>query len=165
MLRRVVAVFGALTVSVVLSGCSPEVLPLAAVTVGAGGTPRVLVRPCGDATYEAPSVAGWAGSYEDQPGSDEADTTVWETDGQWSGDVEFPLFSPPAAWEAETRGEQRLLPGHTYEFVFFGHTDDYADGAVSFTAADLGRLERGEVWADGRVMGADEFEELAEGAC
>ncbi|WP_086800342.1 hypothetical protein [Streptomyces caniscabiei] len=131
MLRRVVGAAGVLAASVVLSGCSPEVLPLAAVAVDGEGTPRVLVRPC----------------------------------GAWSGDVEFPLFSPPVAWKAEARGEQRLLPGHTYAFVFYGHTDDQANGEVSFTAADLGRLERGEVWADDRVMGADEFEELAEGAC
>jgi hypothetical protein len=165
MLRRVVAVIGAVVVSVVLSGCGPEVLPLAAVTVDADGTPRVLVRPCGDATYEAPTVEGRAGSYEEEPGSDEADTTVWEADGEWSGDVEFPLFSPPAAWEAETRGEQRLLPGRTYEFTFYGHTDDHATGAVSFTVGDLERVGRGQVWADDRVMSAGEFEELAEGAC
>ncbi|MDX2606652.1 hypothetical protein PV379_35500, partial [Streptomyces caniscabiei] len=165
MLRRVLGAAGVLAASVVLSGCSPEVLPLAAVAVDDDGTPRVLVRPCGDDTYAQPMVEGWAGSYEEKPAADEADTTVWETDGAWSGDVEFPLFSPPAAWKAEARGEQRLLPGHTYAFVFYGHTDDQANGEVSFTAADLGRLERGEVWADDRVMGADEFEELAEGAC
>ncbi|MFF9034816.1 hypothetical protein ACF090_05020 [Streptomyces sp. NPDC014892] len=165
MLRRVLGVVGALAAVVVLSGCGPEVLPLAAVAVDGDGTPRVLVRPCGDDTYEAPTVEGWAGSYKEKPGADEADTTVWATTGAWSGDVEFPLFSPPAAWRAEARGEQRVLPGHTYEFAFFGHTDDYANGAVSFTAADLGRLERGDVWADGRVMDAEEFEELAEGAC
>ena len=151
--------------AVLLSGCGPEILPLAGVTVEGDGTPRVLVRPCGDASYTGPALTGWAGSWEDEPGEDETNTTVWGTDGEWSGDAEFPLFSPPSAWGAEARGEQRLLADHTYAFVFHGHTDDRAGGSVTFTAADLARLRPGRVWADDRVMSAEEFEEQAEGAC
>ena len=105
------------------------------------------------------------GSWEDEPSEDETDKTVWETDGAWSGDAEFPLFSPPAAWDAETRGEQRLLPGHTYAFAFYGHTDDQVNGAVTFTGSDLAKLKPGRVWADDRVMSAKEFEERTERAC
>ncbi|MFE7763710.1 hypothetical protein [Streptomyces sp. NPDC057438] len=165
MLRRVLAVVGAVGGAVLLSGCGPEVLPLAGVTVGGDGSPRVLVRPCGDATYTAPALAAWSGSREDEPGEDETDTTVWERDGEWSGDAEFPLFSPPAAWDAEPRGEQRLLAGHTYEFAFHAHTDDQVNGAVTFTGADLAKLKPGRVWADERVMSAKEFEERTERAC
>ncbi|QFR03013.1 hypothetical protein F9278_35025 [Streptomyces phaeolivaceus] len=148
-----------------LSGCSAEDLPLAAVTVDAEGATRVLVRPCDDDPYEDPTLSGRPGSHEDEPSDDETDTTVWTADGEWSGDEEFPLFSPPDFWEAEARGEQRLVSGHTYRFVLYGQTDDYANGAVSFTTGDLGRLESGQVWADDRAMSAAEFEELAEGAC
>ncbi|MDX2554472.1 hypothetical protein [Streptomyces stelliscabiei] len=165
MLRRVLAVVCAVSGAVLLSGCTPEIRPLAGVTVDGDGSPRVLVRPCGDAPYTAPTLMGWAGSYEDEPGEDETDTTVWETDGEWSGDADFPLFSPPAAWDAEARGEQRLRSGHTYAFVFYGHTDDQANGSVSFTPADLARLKPGRVWADDRVMDTQAFEDLAERAC
>ncbi|MDW8808206.1 hypothetical protein P1P68_26320 [Streptomyces scabiei] len=165
MSRRALALVGAVAGAVLLSGCGPEVLPLAGVTVDGAGSPRILVRPCGDAAYTAPALTGWAGSWEDEPGEDETDTTVWETDGEWSGDAEFPLFSPPAAWDAETRGEQRVLPGHTYAFAFYAHTGDQVNGAVTFTGSDLAKLKPGRVWADGRVMSAKEFEERTERAC
>jgi hypothetical protein len=165
MLRRVLSVVGALGGAVLLSGCTALELPLAAVTVDADGAPRVLIRPCDDNPYVAPTFSGWTGSHEDEPSQDETNTTVWETDGEWSGDTEFPLFSPPTAWGAEARGDQRLLPGHTYKFVFYDQTDDYANGVVAFTTADLGRLKRGQVWADDRAMSVEEFEEVAEESC
>ncbi|WP_327727673.1 hypothetical protein OG250_11895 [Streptomyces sp. NBC_00487] len=165
MLRRVLAVLGAVGGAVLLSGCTALELPLAAVTVDADGAPRVLIRPCEDDPYVGPTFSGWAGSSEDEPSEDETDTTVWETDGEWSGDAEFPLFSPPAAWGAKEAGEQRLLSGHTYTFVFHDQTDDYANGAVTFTTADLGRLKRGQVWADDRAMSVEEFEKVAEESC
>ncbi|WP_216591872.1 hypothetical protein [Streptomyces brasiliscabiei] len=165
MRRRVLAVVGAVAGAVLLSGCSAEDLPLAAVTVDADGTPRVLMRPCDDDSYEAPALSGWAGAYEDEPSDDETDTTLWAADGEWSGDREFPLFSPPGAWKAEVRGERRLRSGHAYRFVFYGQTDDYANGAVAFTTEDLGRLASGQVWADYRAMSVAEFEELASDSC
>lgn len=66
---------------------------------------------------------------------------------------------------AKEAGEQRLLSGHTYTFVFHDQTDDYANGAVTFTTADLGRLKRGQVWADDRAMSVEEFEKVAEESC
>ncbi|WP_371576715.1 hypothetical protein [Streptomyces sp. NBC_01314] len=165
MLKRVLAAVGATAGAVLLSGCVALELPLAAVTVDADGAPRALIRPCGDDPYEDPTLSGWAGSHEDEPSEDEADTTVWETTGEWSGAEEFALFSPPASWKAETRGEQRLLPGHAYTFIFYGQTDDSANGTVMFTTADLGRLRPGQVWADDRAMSVEEFEKLAEKSC
>lgn len=92
--KRVLAVVGAAAGAVLLSGCVALELPLAAVTADTDGVPRVLIRPCADDPYEDPTLSGWAGAYEDEPSEDDADTTVWETAGEWSGAEEFPLFSP-----------------------------------------------------------------------
>ena len=102
MLKRVLAVTGATAGAVLLSGCVALELPLAAVTVDATGYP-VLIRPC-ETTPTRTRRSGWAGANEDEPSEDEADTTDWETAGEWSGAEEFALFSPPASWKAETRG-------------------------------------------------------------
>ncbi|MFE7840037.1 hypothetical protein ACFU53_29470 [Streptomyces sp. NPDC057474] len=161
MLRKVLGTVGAVAGAVLLSGCSAVDLPLAAVTVNADGAPRALIRPCGDAGYQGLDLDGWTSSDED-----ETVTTGWDTEGERSGDAEFPLFSPPAAWKAEPRGEQRLLPGRSYLLSFgqYGSGDDL-NGKVAFTAADIAGLEPGQVWADDRAMSLEEFEELAEESC
>ncbi|MDX3548048.1 hypothetical protein ACSCB1_13970 [Streptomyces europaeiscabiei] len=165
MLKRVLAVTGAAAGAVLLSGCVALELPLAAVTADADGVPLVLIRPCDDDPYEDPTLSGWAGAHEDEPSEDEADTTVWEAAGEWSGAEEFPLFSPPASWGVEAGDERRPRSGHTYRFVFYSQTDDDANGTVMFTTADLRRLKPGQVWADDRAMSLEEFEELAEKSC
>ncbi|MDX3780113.1 hypothetical protein [Streptomyces europaeiscabiei] len=65
----------------------------------------------------------------------------------------------------EAGDERRPRSGHTYRFVFYGQTDDDANGTVMFTTADLRRLKPGQVWADDRAMSLEEFEELAEKSC
>jgi hypothetical protein len=100
MLRRVLAIVGAAAGAVLLSGCGPEVLPLAGVTVDDAGSPRLLVRPCGDAAYTAPALTGWAGSWEDEPSEDETEQRLLpdhtyafafyaHTDDQVNGAVTF----------------------------------------------------------------------------
>ncbi|MEU0408826.1 hypothetical protein ABZ307_13595 [Streptomyces griseorubiginosus] len=78
-------------------------------------------------------------------------------------DAEFPLFSPPADWHVRPVGEQRVLPGHTYQLAFGKdeYTYEYI-GVVTFTAARWSRPKPGQVWADDRVMSLGELEELAE---
>ncbi|BBC32717.1 hypothetical protein SGFS_040110 [Streptomyces graminofaciens] len=161
MWRRMVTVVGVAAGSVMLSGCSAVDLPLAAVTVDADGVPRALIRPCGDGDYEGPQLEGWAGSDE------EGDVTQgWKVKGERSGDAEIPLFSPPDAGRVRYRGERRLLPDHTYQLVFWRYvTTDSYNGVVTFTAEDVAGLEHGQVWADGRAMSPEEFEELAEDSC
>ncbi|WP_200302654.1 hypothetical protein [Streptomyces adelaidensis] len=164
MRRRVLTTVGVLTGAAVLSGCTALDLPLAAVAVDADGTPRALIRPCGDDGYRGLGLEGWPSSDED-----ETVTTGWAVAGERSGDSQFPLFSPPGAWEAERKGDkggQRLLPGHSYRLGFgqYAGGDDH-NGTVAFTAADISGLEPGQVWADDRAMSPGEFEELAEGAC
>lgn len=142
-----------------LSGCTAVDLPLAGVRVGANGAPYALLRPCGDDGYRTPGLDGSVG--------EGPVTTGWLVKKtKLSGDADFPLFSPPAAWGARHRGTQRLLPKHHYT-LSFGHyvTGDSYNGFVTFTAADLDALKSGQVWADGRAMSLGEFEELAEDSC
>jgi hypothetical protein len=118
-----------------------------------------LLRPCGDDSYRTPRLDGTVG---DGPVS-----TGWLVkETKLSGDVDFPLFSPPAAWNARHRGTQRLLPQHRYT-LSFGHyvTGDSYNGVVTFTAADLDALTSDQVWADGRAMSLRDFEKLAEDSC
>ncbi|WP_329258171.1 hypothetical protein OG223_36775 [Streptomyces sp. NBC_01478] len=153
---------GVVAGGLLLSGCAAVDLPLAGVRVGADGVAWALVRPCGDDSYQSPSLDGWAVAAEDGPV-----TTGWDVRKEkLSGDAEFPLFSPPAAWRARHRGEQRLLPKHTYTFVF-GHyiTGDSYNGIVEFTTEQITALKPGQTWADGKAMSLGEFEKLAESSC
>ncbi|MGW7205309.1 hypothetical protein [Streptomyces sp. NPDC054837] len=142
-----------------LSGCAAVDLPLAGVRAGADGVPHALLRPCGDDSYRKPTLQGAA--------RDGLVGTVWAVRStKLDGDADFPLFSPPSAWNARHRGAQRLLPNRHYT-LRFGHyvTGDSYNGIVEFTAEDIERLEPGQVWADDRVMSLGEFEELAEDSC
>ncbi|MDV9169858.1 hypothetical protein R6V09_06865 [Streptomyces sp. W16] len=145
-----------------LSGCTAEDLPLAGVRLGADGAPHALIRPCGDDSYQTPSLDGWAGGIDDGPV-----TTGWDVRKEnLRGDADFPLFSPPAAWRARHRGEQRLLPKHHYS-LRFGHyiTSDSYNGIVDFTTEQITALKPGQVWADDKAMSLGEFEKLAEDSC
>jgi hypothetical protein len=159
MRRGFFAVAGVVVGVGLLSGCAAVDLPLAGVRAGANGTPYGLLRPCGEDSYRTPGLDGSVG---DGPVS-----TGWSVKRtKLSGDVDFPLFSPPPAWDARHRGAQQPLPKHQYT-LSFGHyvTGDSYNGIVTFTAADLAALEPGQVWADDRAMSLGEFEELAEDSC
>jgi hypothetical protein len=159
MRRGFSAVAGAVLGVGLSSGCAAVDLPLAGVRVGANGMPYALLRPCGDDSYRTPGLDGSVGVGPV--------TTGWLVKKtKLSGDADFPLFSPPAAWGARHRGAQRLMPKHQYTLHFSHYvTGDSYNGVVTFTAADLDALPSGQVWADGRVMSPGEFEELAEDSC
>ncbi|MFI6459851.1 hypothetical protein [Streptomyces sp. NPDC050528] len=160
--RGAAAVLGTVAGALVLSGCAAVDLPLAGIRLGADGAPYALIRPCGDDSYQSPSLDGTTASAQGGPV-----TTGWDVRKEkLRGDVEFPLFSPPAAWQARHRGEQRLLPKHTYSLVF-GHyiTGDSYNGIVEFTTEQITALRPGQVWADGKAMSLGEFEKLAEDSC
>ncbi|MFE0510668.1 hypothetical protein [Streptomyces sp. NPDC058964] len=162
MKRAGVAAVGVVAGVLLLSGCAAVDLPLAGVRMGADGVPYALIRPCGDDGYRTPSLDGWAAGAGDGPV-----TTGWDVrKEELSGDADFPLFSPPAAWKARHRGERRLLPGHRYTLAF-GHyvTGDSYNGIVGFSAEDIAGLKPGRVWADDRAMSLGEFERLAEDSC
>lgn len=143
-----------------LGGCSPAELPLAAVRLDAEGKPMVSVRPCGDDRVRGLSLS----SLED-PGA--SDDIYWGTHDARSGDVTFPLFSPPRSWNVDQRGPQRLVAGRNYWFsgvVGHGESVDYRI-VVLFSSADLARLETGQVWADGRAMSREDFDESLGDKC
>lgn len=143
-----------------LSGCGAEILPLAAVRLDAWGAPVALVRHCGDDLIHGLSLAG-------APADSEKNLSGWRVPGQRHGtDAEFPLFSPPVAWQARAAGQQRLVPSYTYELGFGKAEFNYEyTGIVTFRAADLAALKPGQVWADDRVMSRGEFEKLAADSC
>jgi len=162
MRRYVVAVAGVVAAAGLLSGCGAQTLPLAAVRLDGAGAPEVVLRPCGDDLIQGLSLAG-------APDEEESGELLsgWKVPGKRRGaDAEFPLFSPPAAWHARMVGAQRVVPAYTYELAFGKAEFNYEyTGTVTFRASDLAALEPGQVWADGRVMGLGEFEELAEDSC
>ena len=143
-----------------LSGCGPEDLPLAAVGLDAAGAPEAVLRHCGDDLITGLSLDG-------APGDSEKNLSGWRVPGKRHGtDAEFPLFSPPAGWHAKAIGKQRLVPAYTYQLGFGKAEFNYEyNGIVTFRAADLATLKPGQVWADGRVMSRDEFEKLAADSC
>jgi hypothetical protein len=156
---------GAVAGALLLSGCSAEVLPLVAVRLDAAGTAEAVLRPCGDDLVQALSLTG---TTAEEAGSDSArNRSGWRTPGRLRPeDAEFPLFSPPGDWHVRPAGEQRLVPGYTYELAFGKAEFNYEyTGLVAFTAHDLATLHPGQVWADGRSMSLGEFEELAEDSC
>lgn len=151
---------GVVAGAMLLSGCGAELLPLVAVRLGASGAPEAVLRPCGDDLIQGLSLRG-------APAGSDRVLSGWRVPGKRHGaDAEFPLFSPPAAWHARPTGEQRLVPGYTYELVFGKAEFNYEyTGIVTFRAADLTALKPGQVWADDRAMSLGEFEELAEDSC
>ncbi|WP_405730869.1 hypothetical protein OG885_14110 [Streptomyces sp. NBC_00028] len=165
MLRRRVGVVGAVVGALLLSGCGAEVLPLVAVRLDAAGTAEAVLRPCGDDLVQGLSLSGTTAGEAD---SDSArDRSGWRAPGRLRpDDAEFPLFSPPGDWHVSPAGEQRLVPGYTYELAFGKAEFNYEyTGIVTFTADDLSALRPGQVWADGRPMSLGEFEGLAEDSC
>ncbi|MBK6017700.1 hypothetical protein [Streptomyces sp. MBT53] len=160
--RGAAAVAGVVAGGLLLSGCGAVDLPLAGVRLGADGVPHALIRPCGDDDYQSPSLDGWARGIDDGPV-----TTGWDVRKEkLTGDAEFPLFSPPAAWKARHRGARQLQPKYHYS-MSFGHyiTGDSYNGVVDFTTEQITALKPGQVWADDKAMSLGEFEKLAENSC
>jgi hypothetical protein len=154
-------VVGAVAGGLLLGGCSPAELPLAAVTLDAAGEPVVIVRPCGDDRI-GPAQLGSGPMRGEDPG-----TSWWQTSDARIGSTTFRLFSPPGSFEAEKSGVQKMLPDRWYSVHIFGGRggfDDY-NVSVSFSPDDLARLKPGQVWADGRAMSRDEFGDLVGDQC
>ncbi|MFJ8659768.1 hypothetical protein [Streptomyces sp. NPDC093795] len=161
------------------AGCSPELRPLAAVYVDQHGTAHALLRSCDDdgrvgspwlrgtvvpaTDDEAPS--GDARNPEPEAAETEGPWTGWETRGLYKA-ADFPLFDPPSAWAAETRGPQTPQPGHTYELGFADPDDSYVyNGWVRFEARRLAELAPGEVLTLRGAMTKEAFEDLAAEVC
>ncbi|MFC3575392.1 hypothetical protein ACFOZ0_19375 [Streptomyces yaanensis] len=162
MRRTVLAMAGVIGGMALLSGCGAMMLPLAAVYRDASGSPRALLRPCGDDLIQGLGLTG-------APAEDDSDRnrSGWKAPGKRRGsDADFPLFSPPETWQARTAGKQRLVSAYTYELAFGKGEFNYEyTGIVTFRAADLDRLGPGQVWADDRAMSRGEFEKLAADSC
>ncbi|GGN76022.1 hypothetical protein GCM10011579_056600 [Streptomyces albiflavescens] len=163
-----------------LSGCSPASLPLVAVWPGADGQPVVAVRPCDGDHATGLRLSSWAAdAYIEDPSGGVVDNpsstaSPGQVDTRWAvrsgveiGRTTFPLFSPPSAWHAQRIGPQKLGPGRVYSLDFTGARQgwDPYDGRLGFTAADLASLHPGQVWADGRAMSRDAFDDLVDDKC
>ncbi|WP_158711557.1 hypothetical protein [Streptomyces xylophagus] len=169
MKRVVVGVVSAVAGSVLLGGCSPANLSLAAVRLDGDGTPVATLRLCDGDRGSRAELSSWPTG--DAGASEPVDQqTGWRPD--FGAEIEvstatFPLFSPPAAWHTEATGPQRLRPGRTYALDVTGPRSgwDPYDIVVYFTTADLNRLKPGQVWADDRAMSRDDFDDLVDDAC
>lgn len=168
-MRRVLscALFVAVGVAA-LSGCSAELLPLVGVQLDAKRAPHVLLRPCGDDKIRGPSLRSVEARHAEGGGLlDGENLSGWKVPREHApGDVDFPLFAPPSPWAAVHVGDQELRADLAYQ-VAFGKAEfnyDYT-GRVTFRLADVEALEPGQVWADGRSMTREAFEELAEESC
>ncbi|MFG3345844.1 hypothetical protein ACGF1Z_12385 [Streptomyces sp. NPDC048018] len=173
--------------AIVLSAaaCSPEVRPLAAVYADEDGAPHALLRTCDeDGRVRAPWLRGTLpseapdGTADEGRGAGTADEaseaeasameepwTGWETGGIHKA-ADFPLFSPPASWTAETRGRQALQPGHEYELGFADPSDSYVyNGVVTFDAGQLALVPPGHVLTIRGAMTREAFEDAARSAC
>ncbi|NUR42761.1 MAG: hypothetical protein HOV73_22010 [Streptomyces sp.] len=164
-MRRTGLVMVGVTVGgLLLGGCSPAHRSLVGLWLDADGRVIARVRPCDG----------------DQSGSVRPRAYPGERKGHqaangWSapavpalGDTTFPLFAPPDSWHPDTVVPQGMLSGATYtlQFTAYEHEDfvDYV-GEVTFTDENLAALEDGEVWADGRAMSREAFDELVGDAC
>ncbi|MFE4172075.1 hypothetical protein ACFRR7_08465 [Streptomyces sp. NPDC056909] len=187
MRRAITAVTGALCTAVLLTGCSPPDLGLAALWKGEDGRWWAELRPCGDDLLNSPHLSSWpteeteatgseaagteaavtGGSPSPEPEPDIDDSTGWRA---WSmtptGRARFPLFEPPESWRAEVTGPREPRPGHTYALTFRAGADDRVYlGSVFASTEELATLGPGQVWADGRAMSMDEFDDVVADQC
>ncbi|MFE5300630.1 hypothetical protein [Streptomyces sp. NPDC056632] len=178
------ALVGAIMVSV--AACSPELRPLAAVYVDGDGTPHALLRACdedgrirgpwlqGRLPTEAPDDATADEAEQDanapEASAGEASAMAqpwigWDTAGLHEA-ADFPLFSPPTAWKAVSRGPQTLRPGYEYELGFADPSDSYVyNGLVTFDAGQLAAVPPGQVLTARGAMTREAFEDAARSAC
>ncbi|MFF6999829.1 hypothetical protein ACFY93_33545 [Streptomyces sp. NPDC008313] len=142
-----------------LGGCSPPYLPLAAVSLDADGAPVIILRPCGDDEAHDLSLT--------ESGSRKGTDTYWSASGAWAGDVTFPLFSPPPSRTTHREGPQRLVAGAEYALHAPVGDKTHNDYFIwlSFSTGDVRRLKPGQVFADDRAMSRDAFDDLVDDAC
>ncbi|MFD5034484.1 hypothetical protein ACFWM0_29350 [Streptomyces sp. NPDC058405] len=191
MRRMIAAVTGALCGAVLLAGCSPPRLPLAAVWLD-GGRPWALTLPCGDDPVNGVSLASWPDTEQEEPDRPDVSSSPTPTSSAdalaawralhpgWTSESRhplsrrpFPLFEPPASFEAEWSGpaEQAPRPGYQYVLEFRSYDDDgflskgMYRGDVFVTTEELATLRPGQVWADSRAMSRDGFLELVADRC
>ncbi|MFI9182344.1 hypothetical protein ACIGXG_08990 [Streptomyces goshikiensis] len=153
-----------------LAGCTPPHLDLVAAYNGDDGKPWIMLAPCGKDDIESVSVSGWP---TDDPTGPQEETGPQEDSGWDSrrfepgiGGGSLPLFEPPASWDADLRGAQKLLPGYTYGVGFFARDGGSVYyGKSYFTAEDLAGLKPGEVWSGGRARTRKEFREYVKDEC
>ncbi|MFF5917271.1 hypothetical protein ACFY8C_02825 [Streptomyces flavochromogenes] len=161
-----------------MTGCSPELRTLAAVSVAEQGTAHALPRSCDDGRVRGPGLRGTAARATEGDGREpaEQDTAPEDSGAEepWIGwdargvrqAADFPLFAPPAEWAAEVRGPQTLQPGHTYELDFADPDDSSVYRAsVTFDAGQLAALPAGHVLTDRGTMTREAFEDVAREAC
>ncbi|WP_326666118.1 hypothetical protein [Streptomyces sp. NBC_00385] len=169
-MRRVMvyALFAAVGMAT-LSGCGAVVVPLVGVQLDAKEVPHLLLRPCGDDKIQGLALQGFAGINQAESGGllDGENLSGWKVPGKKApGDVDFPIFAPPSQWAAVHVGDQNLRTDLTYQVAFGKAEFNYEyTGLVTFRLTDVDALEPGQVWADGRSMTREAFEELAEESC
>ncbi|MGI5458206.1 hypothetical protein ACQEWB_34520 [Streptomyces sp. CA-249302] len=161
MRRTGVAAVGAAVGSLLLAGCSPAELPLAAASLDEDGKPVVIVRPCGDDRIGPLHLVSGAGDDGVDPG-----TSWFQTTDARVGRTTFPLFSPPGSLGVRAYGPQHLSTGAGYHLdISGGRGWDAYNVSLSFTAEDLAGLKPGQVWADRRAMSRDDFDDLVGDRC
>ncbi|MFI6012894.1 hypothetical protein ACIBAG_29455 [Streptomyces sp. NPDC051243] len=170
MRRMGLAAAGVTFGGLLLGGCSPAHLSLAAAWLDEDGRPMARVRPCDDDQSADVRLRAYPSERRDgRRKRGHPTANGWETQPLKAlGDTTFPLFAPPASWHPETVGPRRLLSGGSYHLEFTTYeSEDLVDyvGEVTFTAEELAALRPGQVRADGRAMSPGEFEELAEDSC
>ncbi|WP_330172625.1 hypothetical protein OG875_02875 [Streptomyces sp. NBC_01498] len=146
-----------------LASCSPPHRNLIGVRPAADGGAVAMLRPCGEDRAASARVLGSVTT--DTPEDPVEDLTSWHVSAPRSaeGPENIALFHTPDGWTSDRppQGDQRLKATHSYSAGFVVLSDgggvDY-QGVVHFTAADLARLEPGQVWAGGRTMTVEEFE-------
>ncbi|MCX4541094.1 hypothetical protein [Streptomyces sp. NBC_01565] len=146
-----------------LAGCTPPHLDLVAAYNGDDGKPWIMLAPCGKDDIESVWVSGWS----------TGDPTGPQEDSGWAsrrfepgiGGESLPLFEPPASWDANLRGAQKLLPGYTYSVSFFARDGSVYYGKSYVTAEDLAGLKPGEVWSGSRAKTRKEFREYVKDEC
>lgn len=153
-----------------LTSCTPPQRGLIGIrpTVDSGAI--ASLRPCGEDRVASVDVLGAV--IRDNPEGPSEDLTSWQVRSPRSvqGPEEIELFHTPDGWTGDPAplGDQRLKATHSYSVDFIvasgGGGVSYR-GVVYFTAADLARLERGQVWADGRAMTVEEFRKHTDQEC
>lgn len=162
-MRRVRLAGTVLVTAGLLAGCSPAQLDLIAVYNGDDGRPWVMLAPCGKDTITSVEFQSRPKGNPIGP----TDEPSWKsrrfTPGIGGGS--FPLFSPPASWNAVVKGEQQVLPDFRYSVSFYSPDDGAYYGNGFFAAEDLAGLKPGEVWAAGEAMTRQEFRDHRSDTC
>ncbi|MFJ8041420.1 hypothetical protein ACIRBX_13040 [Kitasatospora sp. NPDC096147] len=151
----------------VLTGCSPEELPLVGVQLDARGVPQALLRSCDDqGRVRAPALYAMEPAVADQQYWPDDQWLAWKSTEPRPKAADFPLFAPPTEWAVTTHGPQSLEPDRVYRLGFADPEETYAYNAtVTFDTARLAALEPGQVLTHGGVVSRADFDRLARKAC